>query len=155
MAYRFKLQVLLNYRQNLEEQAQLRLGREQRLLLDQIARLEELGERRRSVVADFERRKRQPFDSAVFSLYLETIATIDGDSERQRRTIEAQKRTVEEARRELLARRQERKIMDRLRQQDFDRYRGEEQRREFAAGDEQAVLRFGRGESLNGFGGET
>lgn len=152
MAYRFKLQVLLGCRKILEEQAQLRVGREQRLLLEQIRRLEEMGERRTRVIAEFEQRKRQPFGGALFSMYLETIARIDADIERQRRTIESQKRTVEDARRELLERMRDRQIMERLREKDQRRYLDEEKRKEFAMGDEQAVLRFGRGEALTGFG---
>ncbi len=153
MAYRFRLQTLLDYRASLEEEARLRLGREQHQLERQRRALEELGQRRQRVVEAFEEAKRQTLPASRFSYFYQTIAGIDEAMARQRQTIAAQEQVVAEARQQLAAAMRERQIMERLRDRDLAAFLAEERRREQNVVDELMMLRFGRNENLLREGG--
>ena len=144
MAYRFRLESVLNYRRNLEEVAQQKLARE-RMLLDGhrevLARFEaELAR----FVAELEQRKQKPMAAPLYSLYVQAIDRKEGDIARQHRVIAAQAKAVERARQHLVERVKERKVMEKAREREQEKYLREALRLEQNASDEQMVLRFNR-----------
>lgn len=144
MAYRFRLESVLNYRRNLEEVAQQKLARELFLLdtcREELARLEADLAR---FVEELEQRKQKPMAAPLYSLYVQAIDRKEGDIARQHRRIAAQATAVERARQELAERVKERKVMEKARERDQDKYLREVLRLEQNASDEQMVLRFNR-----------
>lgn len=144
MAYRFRLESVLNYRRNLEEVAQQKLAREQVLLdgyQEQLARLEaELVQ----LVEDLEQRKQRPMAAPLYSLYMQAIDRKERTIVRQRQVVAAQVHAVEKARHELAERVKERKVMEKARERDREKYTQGVMQQEQKASDEQMVLRFNR-----------
>lgn len=147
MAYRYKLETLLTVRRNFEEQCQQKLAHELYVLENHRLYLEELRRRRAGLVEKLEMRKRGTMSAAMFSFYVDSIANIDRQIQMQEQAIEVQEGIVAEVRVELLGKVKERKIVEKLKENDYRRYCREMLRREQNDNDEQAVLRFGRGVS--------
>jgi len=148
MAYHFKLEPLLTYRRNLEERAQLKLAREQRILGEHIRRLSELRLDRQRIVEDLEERKKRRMPVVLYSFYMECIRNKEREIQVQSNMIEAQKKVVEMVRKELLEKVKERKVIERVREKDYRNYMQEILKKELQEGDEQAVLRYGRDERV-------
>lgn len=148
MAYRFRLETLLSVRRTREEQAQLAMAKEQRLLDELIDRLERLGEQRQRTIDDLEKRKHSRMSAPLFSLYLDGIWQIDLTIARQKDSIASQRQVLERFRQKVIAAVRDRKVMERLKEKDREAYLQEEIRRELAINDEQALLVFGRQDNL-------
>lgn len=144
MAYTFRLESVLNYRRNLEEVAQQQLAREQILLdgyQEQLARFEAELSR---LVDDLEQRKQKPMAAPLYSLYMQAIDRKERDIARQQQVIAAQVTAVERARHELAERVKGRKVMEKARERDQEKYQRAVLQKEQNASDEQMVLRFNR-----------
>lgn len=144
MAYRFRLETVLTYRQNLEELAQQKLATEQIMLKKHLQRLEELRAERQEMIDDFEERKKKSLAAALFSFLMEGINAKEREIQVQRTTVETQRRVVETAREKLKDRIKDRKVIERARERDYQKYMKEFLRKEQNESDEQAVLRYGR-----------
>ena len=149
MAYRFRLETVLTYRRSLEEQVQLRLAREQRLLDTHLDRLDHLKAERRQIMRDLESAKRKQLAAPMFSNYMECIDTKEWEIRAQAVTVESQRRVVDEAREELQDKMKDRKVMERAKEQDYNTYLRGYLRKEQNDSDEQALLRFGREKVLH------
>ena len=147
MAFRFRLQPLLDYRASREEEARLSLAREVAQLERQRRALASLGLRRQEVLAALERAKGEVMPAGRLALYFETVAGLEAAAETQARTVAAQERLVEEARRRWAAARRDLRVMERLRERAFSAWRTAERRREEREMDELVVLRFGRNDT--------
>ncbi len=148
MAYRFRLETLLTYRRNLEEQAQLELGRQIQLLVEGEERLLDLRERRERTIADFQERQKRPLRGALFSFYMEAIRRQERAIEEQVAANVSQRQEVEKARQELTERVKSRKVIEKAREKDYQKFLHEFLRKEQIESDEQAILRFGRDDLL-------
>lgn len=144
MAYRFRLQAVLNYRRNLEELAQQQLVDAEGLLARRQARLGEMEEELAGAIAAFEERKQRSMPAPLYALHVQGLEQREREIAAQRQLIAAQQQAVAQARAELLTRVQERKIMEKAREKDQTRYLQEELRKEQKELDEQMVLRFKR-----------
>lgn len=144
MAYRFRLQAVLNYRRNLEEMAQQHLIDAEGLLARRQARLGEMEEELAGAIAAFEERKKRSMPAPLYALHVQGLEQREREIAAQRQLIAAQQQAVAQARAELLTRVQERKIMEKAREKDQTRYLQEELRKEQKELDEQMVLRFKR-----------
>lgn len=144
MAYRFRLESVLNYRRNLEELAQQQLGREQLALDGHLRQLAEFEAEFARLVEELEGRKQKPVPAPLYMLYRQAIDRKEADIARQHRVIEAQKKKVEQARTLLMERVKARKVMEKARERDQEKHLQNELRKEQNASDEQMVLRFGR-----------
>lgn len=144
MAYRFRLQAVLDYRRNLEELAQQQLVDAEGLLARQQARLGEMEEELAGAIAAFEERKQRPMPAPLYGLHVQGLEQREREIAAQKQLIAAQQQAVALARAELLTRVQERKIMEKAREKDQTRYLQEELRKEQKELDEQMVLRFKR-----------
>ncbi|MDH4320583.1 MAG: flagellar export protein FliJ [Desulfobulbaceae bacterium] len=148
MAYRFRLETLLTYRRNLEEQAQLALAHEIGVLVEHQNRLTDLRDTRLRIAEDFEERKRQTMEAPLFAFYMESIRRKEREIDALLEVIESQQAVVEKARARLGERVKDRKVIEKAREKDHRKYLQEMIRLEQKEGDEQAILRAGREDNL-------
>ena len=144
MAYHFRLETVLTYRRNLEEQAQLRLAGEQMILDNHFRRLGELEESRIRIADDLEERKKQMMTFLRFRFYQNLFENNEREARRRNSMIESQRQIVETARQELEERIRDRKIMENVRTRDYENFQKESLRQEQNESDELALLRYGR-----------
>lgn len=145
MAFKFRLQSVLFFRSTLEEKAQLALARAQHLLEEQSQRLQRLRDERQEMMAELERRKQGAMAATLYAIYVEGLVGMEGEIVRQVGTVEGQEQVVETCRQELARRMQDRKVMERLKEKDFQLFIAETLKREQKQSDEQAILRYGKG----------
>lgn len=148
MAYRFRLETLLTFRRNLEEQAQLQLARELRALAERQARLVDLRDSREQMIDEFEERKQQSLRASLFSFYMEAIRRKEREIEALLAAIAQQGQVVEEARQQLQERVKSRKVIEKAREKDYQKYLQDFLHEEQKESDEQAILRSGRDDLL-------
>ena len=148
MAYRFRLETLLTFRRNLEEQAQLQLARELQVLAERQARLVDLRDSRERMIDEFEERKQQSLRAALFSFYMEAIRGKEREIEALLAAIAAQEQVVAAARLQLQERVKSRKVIEKAREKDYQRFLHDFRRAEQKESDEQAILRSGRDDLL-------
>lgn len=144
MAYRFRLETVLDYRRNLEEVAQQKLARELVALEGLVEHLAALEGDFSRLIQELEIRKQKLMRAPFYSLYMQAIDRKEGDIARQHRMIKAQNRVVERARAQLLEKVKSRQVMEKARERDQEKYFQVELKKEQDAGDEQMVLRFNR-----------
>jgi flagellar FliJ protein len=144
MAYRFKLETLLDYRRTLEEQAQQTLAKELAVLDDHRRHLAELEEERLHLGNELESRKKKKLSALLFAFYIEALGRKETEVRARRLMIDSQQQAVDRARNELTERVKARKVIERAREKDHQEYIRERRRQEQNENDEQAVLRYGR-----------
>ena len=149
MAYRFKLETVLGLRRNLEELAQQKLGRELTLLEQQKQQLAALQQQRQELIAEFEEEKHQQMLAPVFALYVEGIFRKEQEVEAGLAQIEAQRGAVAQARIELTGKVQDKKVMEKAKERDYQKFLLVGLKKEQNEADEMMVLRFGRKGNLH------
>lgn len=149
MAYRFKLETVLGVRRNLEELAQQKLAREITLLDELNSRLAALKQQRQELIAEFEEEKHKQMAAPLFAFYVEGIFRKEQDVEAGRALVEAQQGAVVQAREELAGKMREKKVMEKARERDYQKFLLAALKKEQSEADEQMVLRFGRTENLH------
>ncbi|MCK5227698.1 MAG: flagellar export protein FliJ, partial [Desulfobulbaceae bacterium] len=112
----------MTFRRNLEEQAHLKLVREQDILIGHKKRLEVLKLERVRIIQDLEERKKKRLQAALFSLYMNSIRSRERDIQVQMTMIESQKHVVEEARKALLEKVKERQIIEKAKERDHQNF---------------------------------
>ncbi len=148
MAYRYRLELVLKYRRDLEEMAQQKFARQQVILDTQQKRLEDLRLERRRMMADFELRKAETILAPLFAAFVESLSFRESDIESQAEVVKAQQKVVAEAREELAEKMKKRKVLEKARERDYQKYVQEEVRQDQKENDEMMVLRYGRRNGL-------
>lgn len=149
MAYHFRLETVLGLRRNLEELAQQKLGRELTLLEQQKQQLAALQQQRQELIAEFEVEKQQQMLAPIFALYVEGIFRKEQEVEAGQAQIEAQRGAVAQARAELTVKVQDKKVMEKARERDYQKFLLAGLKKEQNEADEMMVLRFGRKGNLH------
>jgi flagellar FliJ protein len=149
MAYHFKLETVLGLRRNLEELAQQKLAKELALLEEHKARLAALRRQRQELIAEFEEEKNKKMPAPVFALFVEGIFRKEQEVEAGQAQVEAQQGAVAQARVELTVKVQEKKVMEKARERDYQKFLLAGLKKEQNEADEQMVLRFGRKGNLH------
>ncbi len=144
MAYHFKLETVLALRRNLEELAQQQLARELTLLEAHTRRHDELRAQREATIAEFEEKKKSTMPAPLFVFYMETLARQELEIEGAAQLLAGQQQAVLKAREALAGRVKERKVMEKARERDFQKFVQAGIKKEQDEADEQMVLRFGR-----------
>lgn len=144
MAYKFRLETVLMLRRNLEELAQQKLARELAALDEQQLRLSELRRQRQEMISGFEEAKRRPMPAPVFAFQVENIFRKEQEIEAGLAMVEAAQVAVVKAREELAARVQDKKVMEKARERDYQKFLLVGLKKELNEADEQMALRFGR-----------
>lgn len=149
MAYHFKLETVLGLRRNLEELAQQKLARELTLLEERKLRLAALKQQRLELIAEFEEEKHQRMLAPVFAFFMEGIFRKEQEIEAGQALMEAQQGAVVQAREELLGKVRDKKVMEKARERDYQKFLLAGLKEEQKEADEQMVLRFGRKSNLH------
>ena len=144
MAYKFKLETVLTYRQNLEDLAKEKLAREERILRNHIERLARLKEERLAMISELEERKKTSLPASLYSFYMDGIQLKESAIQMQITVIESQRQVVEQARKDLEDKVKARKVIEKAKERDYQNYLKEYLRRTQNESDEMAILRFGR-----------
>lgn len=142
--FHFRLQAVETIRRNKEEQAQLKLGREQTILQNHEDRLAALKEQRLAILTSLAQKEQQKIKGALVQFYMEAVRSNEVLGKIQANTIASQRQVVEQARRQLAEAVKERKVVGIIRKRDYEIYLAEERKKEQNESDEMAVLRFGR-----------
>ncbi|MDH3360027.1 MAG: flagellar export protein FliJ [Desulfobulbaceae bacterium] len=148
MAYQFRLETVLVYRRNLEEQAQLALAHEIRVLTEHQNILIDLRDMWQRMADDFDERKKKSMDAAFFTYCMDSLRRKQWEIEAQLSVIKKQQGIVDESRAQLGERVKSRKVIEKAREKDYQKYLQEVRRKEQNESDEQAVLRAGREDNL-------
>ena len=149
MAYHFRLETVLGLRRNLEELAQQKLARELTLLEGQKLRLAALKQERQDLIAEFEEKKHRQMLAPVFALFMEGIFRKEQEIEAGQALVEAQQGAVVRAREELASKMRDKKVMEKARERDYQKFLLAALKKEQNEADEQMVLRFGRKGNLH------
>ncbi|MBA3003033.1 MAG: flagellar export protein FliJ [Desulfurivibrio sp.] len=149
MAYRFKLETVLGVRRNLEELAQQKLAREITLLGEQKSRLAALMQQRQELIAEFEEEKHKQMLAPLFAFYMEGIFRKEQEVEAGRALVKAQQDAVIQTREELAGKMRDKKVMEKARERDYQKFLLAALKKEQKEADEQMVLRFRRKENLH------
>lgn len=144
MAYKFKLETVITYRQNLEDLAREKLVREEHILKNHIERLARLKQERQAMIDDLEERKKKSLPASLFSFFMDGIQLKENAIQLQDTTIESQRQVVERVREDLQEKVKARKVIEKAKERDYQNYLKEYLRREQNESDEMAILRFGR-----------
>ena len=138
----FRLEKILDYRTQLEDQARLALSKARQDLQDQVARVEALERDLAACLAEMSRLKQmtQP-ELWLWSGWRKRLELDKKEAQAKRIHLE---RLVEERRIELVNASKDRKLLEKLRAKQAEKHGQEEQRKEQNAFDETATLRHGR-----------
>lgn len=138
----FRLEKILDYRTQLEDQARLALSKARQDLQDQVARVEALERDLAACLAEMSRLKQmtQP-ELWLWSGWRKRLELDKKEAQAKRTHLE---RLVEERRIELVNASKDRKLLEKLRAKQAEKHGQEEQRKEQNAFDETATLRHGR-----------
>lgn len=142
MAYHFKLETVLGLRRNLEELAQQKLAGELMLLEEQKLRLAALKQQRLELIAEFEKEKQQQMPASLFTFYMEGLFRMELGIEAGIAVVEAQQGAVAQARIVLTGKVQDKKVMEKARERDYQKFLLAGLKKEQQEADEQMVLRF-------------
>ncbi len=148
MAFRFQLDALLRVRRNQEEELQARLAREERVLRGHQHRLTDLKEQKNAMIVELEIEKKGLIPAVNFIRRQQLISLGDQQLAMQETALLSQDQIVAGVRKELLEAVRNRKMVEVIKERSLRQYKLEVMRQEQADGDEQALLRYGRGEDL-------
>ena len=140
MPFQFKMQKVLDYREQLEEKAKVDLALKQRLLEDARALFERLKD-------ELRQSEDRLFQSALAPqgerwLMEQYVKGLKGDVANAALQARMQEQLVDEARKLLAARAIERKLLEKLKERQNQQYLREEQLKEQRVNDETATLRY-------------
>lgn len=149
MAYHFRLETVLGLRRNLEELAQQKLARELTLLEQQQMQLAALKQQRQELIAEFEEKKHRQMLAPIFAFYVDGIFRKEQEVEAGQARVQAQLGAVARAREELTSKVQDKKVMEKARERDYQKFLLAGLKKEQSEADEMMVLRFGRKGNLH------
>ena len=140
MPFQFKMQKVLDYREQLEEEAKVDLALKQRLLEDARALFERLKD-------ELRQSEDRLFQSALAPqgerwLMEQYVKGLKGDVANAALQARMHEQLVDEARKLLAARAIERKLLEKLKERQNQQYLREEQLKEQRVNDETATLRY-------------
>ena len=140
--FKFKLNAVWNYRQVVEEKKQLEFADGQRQLEKEQAALEQIIDEKARLTEQLKKMQHMSFNVADISLYLSYHELYNKKEEMQMEIVRAARTEVDCRRSELLEAVQQRKVMDKLNEDQLREYQKEMAGRERRDADETAVTRF-------------
>src|SRR3989339_833581 len=122
MAYHFKLETVLGLRRNLEELAQQKLAKVLALLEEQKLKLAALRQQRQELIAEFEERKQRQMSAPIFAFYVEGIFRKEQEIETGQAIVDVGQGAVVQAREELACKVQDKKVMEKAKERDYQKF---------------------------------
>ena len=141
MPFTFSMQKILDYREQQEEEAKTKFAQAQNLVLHEEERLEQL--RILLVEKETELNRNIEMDANSRWLFDTFIKGLRSDIDISLTRLRQFKEIREQCRQILLERAKKRKIMDKLKEKQRERYYAEEKEQERKTNDETATLRYG------------
>jgi len=129
-AYRFKLQKLLDFRTNIEEEKKNQLGLALKRLEQEKARLSELKARQREMDKVYKEKTSQGIAVNELKLLMNYIDYYKRGIKEQRTRIKMAEDYASACREELIKATQEKKMIEKLKEIDYSKYLYEEQKKE-------------------------
>lgn len=140
----YRMQSILNIKNQMENQAKLELGQAQRRLAEEEERLEALYDRKAYYLEEGRRLRREALKVQSLRDNEYAIARMEEYIEAQTENVKRAAMQVEEARRKLQEIMQERKMQERLREKAFEQFMQEENARESKEVDELTSYTYGQ-----------
>lgn len=141
MAYKFRLEAVLRFRQNLEEVAMQKLAQKLNELELRQGSLARLRQQREEMIAELEEEKRLPIAAPFFALRVEGIFRKEQEIEAGLALVDEAKEAVNLAREELTERMRDRKVMEKVKERDHQEFLQSRLKKEMNEADEQVMLR--------------
>lgn len=142
--FRYRLQSLLNIKEQLKTQAEMEFGLAQARLTEEQNRLEALKARRLSYVEEGRRMREDELDVLKLKENERAISIMDGYIEGQLESIRLAERAVDAARAKLTESMQEVKAQERLKERAFEEFLEEEKHTEAREIDELVTYKHGQ-----------
>lgn len=142
--FRYRLQSLLNIKEQLKTQAEMEFGLAQARLTEEQNRLEALKARRLSYVEEGRRMREDELDVLKLKENERAISVMDGYIEGQLESIRLAERAVDAARVKLTESMQEVKAQERLKERAFEEFLEEEKHTEAREIDELVTYKHGQ-----------
>lgn len=140
----YRMQSILNIKNQLENQAKMELGRAQRKLLEEEERLRKLCERKESYLEEGRRLRLNSLKVQSLRDNEYAVARMEEYIETQKENIRRAEEEVEEARIKLQEIMQERKMQEKLREKAFEQFIAEENAKESKEIDELTSYTYGQ-----------
>jgi flagellar export protein FliJ len=141
MAFKFRYESLLMYRNHIKEKAQMDLARAIRALKVSEQALAGLVQDRRRAAAELEADLGRPMDAGLMRSYLDYLSHMSDRIQAQVGEIAARETAVRQERKRLLSRAKDYRIMENLKEKDRAKWMLELERKERIRLNEIAVLR--------------
>ncbi len=142
--FKFKLQPVLNFRKDIEEQIQIRLAealdRENRAKMA----LQEIIDRRNQVAMKLEEFKHKPIGIDDLIIYQAHVENLDSRITEQQLKIEDLKSEVEEIRQTLLQASRDKKVIEKIKDRQHDRHKKDMLKKEIDFLDEVGTIKAAR-----------
>ena len=144
MRFVFRFEALLTYRAHLKERAEVALGRVRQRLRKARENLEALQTRHRESFCDLSTLLKGRAESELLRSHVEFLNALQGRIERQVQEVERREQKVREHLNIVVARTKEYRIIEKLKEKDYETWRYEQNLQEQKALDESAAIRHGR-----------
>lgn len=139
MPFHFSMQKILNYREQLEEEAKVRLATAQRMCMEEERRCQDL----RTLLAEKEDQSRNIALSYGERWLLDNfIKGLRADMAASLLRLRSLRQATEQARLHMLERIKERKVLEKLKERQKERHDAEERDKERKTNDETATIRY-------------
>ncbi len=141
MRYSFKFESLLNYKKRLEEVAQQVLAQRMTKLVEAENKLTRLKTQEEEYLLDLVKKRTEGIYAARYLLYINFLDSLAKNIDRQEAIVRELRQAASEARQRLLQLSRERKVVEKLKEKDFDAFGKEVARLEQKENDELVLIR--------------
>lgn len=144
MRFVFRFEALLTYRAHLKERAEVALGRARQRLRKAKQELEGLKTQHHESSGDLSLLLTGRTESELLRSHVEFLNALEGRIERQAQEVEQRQQQVREHMNIVVARTREYRIIEKLKEKDYETWRHEQNLQEQKALDESAMIRHGK-----------
>lgn len=129
-AFKFRLQKVLDYKQQVEDTKKQELFRLMKIFYEEEKILHGFHELLLKKLSEFEEKQQGVLDVLELLFYSGFIARLNDDIDRQREKLKQLAKQIEQKREEVISASKERRIMEKLREKKYGEFMKEESRRE-------------------------
>jgi len=144
MGFSFRFEALLTYRAHRKERAEVALGKARQHLRRALDDLEALRSDQREAREELSASLRQRPSADLLLNYTDFLSALKARIRRQKEEVATREQAVRDRRNEVLARTREYRIIEKLKERDYETWLLEQRRQEQKALDEIAVVRHAR-----------
>ena len=146
MAFKFRFENLLRYKENIEKQKSVEFLNAEESYKKQKKKLELLEKKRQEIVLLMKDISSSPsFDLVSFNMMRSFLLKIEEDIAFEKDILHQLKIIMDTKRKELIKASQDKKIMEKLKEKDHDKYVQEENRKEIIELDEITLKKYNKG----------